>query len=115
MHFQLRTDNHIENDQQLSDRVRAEVEAVLQPRFGEQLRRVEVYLQDMNSHKGGVDKRCSIEAHLAGMHPIAVHDEAAHLEQAITNAVDKLARVLEKSVERIADRRGGGSTSGQPT
>ena len=79
MHFQLRTDNHIENSEELADRVRTEVEGAFAPRYADQLRRIEVYLQDTNSHKNGIDKRCTIELHLAGMPAIAVHDESDDL------------------------------------
>src|SRR4051794_37832367 len=77
MHFQVRTDNHLENSEALTEALRAEVEAAVPPRFTDRLRRVEVYLQDVNSHKGGVDQRCTIEAHLAGHPPVVVHEQAA--------------------------------------
>src|SRR4051794_25320123 len=64
MLFQLRTDNHIPNSEDLAASVRADVEGALTRRYADRLRRIEVYLQDVNGHKGGVDTRCAIEAHL---------------------------------------------------
>jgi hypothetical protein len=113
MLFQLRTDNHIKNSEGLSEGVRAEVEAALTSHVGGRLRRVEVYLQDVNSHKGGLDARCAIEAHLAGYPPVAVNERAAHVGQAVTGAVDKLVRALEHRLGRIEGRAGHASASGE--
>ena len=51
MQFQVRTDNHLPNSEELSDKIRDEVEGALAHRYHGQVRRVEVYLQDMNGHK----------------------------------------------------------------
>jgi len=114
--FQLRTDNHIDNSEALAERVRAEVEGALLPRFSGQLQRVEVYLQDVNSpHKGGIDTRCAIEARLAGMQPLAVSDQASSVGEAVRGSVDKLLRSIEHAIGKLADRIGRVSMSGEPT
>ena len=115
MIVQVRTDNHITNSEDLGARVRAEVEGMLLPRYADQLRRVEVYLQDVNNHKGGNDKRCALEAHLAGHQPVAVHANAANVEDAISNGLETLARALEHTIGRLQDRGGRVSMSGEPT
>src|SRR5262249_22031083 len=115
MQFQLRTDNHINNSEGLATWVQAEVEGTLAHRFGERLRRVEVYLQDVNSHKGGVDTRCAIEAHLSGLPAIAVNEQAVDINQAVSGALDKLLRTLEHRLGRLQDRHGHTSASGEPT
>lgn len=115
MHFQVRTDNHIENSEALIDSVRDEVEAALLPRFEDRIRRVEVYLQDMNSHKKGVDTRCSIEVSLAGHQPVAVDDKATSVEEAVSGAVEKLLRALDRTIGKLEDRGGRVSMSGEET
>jgi len=116
MHFQVRTDNHIENSEALIDTIGAEVEAVLSPRFGDQLRRVEVYLQDTNSHKsGGLDKRCSVEVHLSGYSPVAVEARADTIEDAVDGALEKALRALDKAIGRLNDRGDTVSMSGEVT
>ena len=115
MHFQVRTDNHIDNNEELQDRIRAEVEGALDPRFTDRIRRVEVYLQDMNSHKRGIDTRCCIEVSLAGHQPVAVDDRAADLDEAVSGAVDKLLRALDRTLGRLDDRDGRVSMSGEET
>jgi ribosome-associated translation inhibitor RaiA len=106
MLFQLRTDNHITASEQLAASVRADIEGALTRQYADQLRRVEVYLQDVNSHKGGTDKRCTIEAHLAGHQPVVAHDQAVTIEAAVSAAVDKLHRALEHTFGRLSDRHG---------
>jgi hypothetical protein len=115
MHFQVRTDNHIKNSEELIQSVREEVEGALLPRFEGRIRRVEVYLQDMNAGKGGIDIRCSIEVSLAGHQPIVVHDMAAAVDEVVSGAVEKAVRALEHSLERIHDRGGRVSMSGEET
>ena len=113
MLIQVRTDNHIKNNEALADRVRGEVENALQPRFTGRLRRVEVYLQDTNGVKGGVDRRCSIEAHLAGRQPVAVHNAATNVDEAVDGAVEKLVHALDHVVGRLNDRGGHVPMSGE--
>ena len=115
MHFQVRTDNHLPNSQELTDKIRDEVEGALAARYEGQLRRVEVYLQDMNGHKHGVDKRCSIEVSLAGHQAVAAEAKASTIDDAVTGAVDKVLRVLEHTIGKIQDRGGRVSMSGEET
>jgi hypothetical protein len=115
MHFQVRTDNHIPNNEALSARVQAEVEAALAPRFVNRVRRVEVYLQDMNSHKKGIDIRCSIEVGLSGHQPVAVEHHAGCVGDAVSGAMDRVVRALDHLVGRLGDRAQRVSMSGGET
>jgi len=110
--FQVRTDNHIRNSAEFSESVRADVEAAIAPRFGDRLRRVEVYLEDTNAAKGGVDTRCSIEVHLAGRPAVAAEARAEDVDGAVEAAVEKVLRVLERQIGRQEDRAGHTSAAG---
>jgi ribosome-associated translation inhibitor RaiA len=112
MIFQVRTDNHIKNSAELGESIRATVEASLAPRFGERLRRVEVYLEDMNAEKGGIDTRCSIEVHLAGRPAVAAHDDASDVDTAVDGAIEKVMRVLEHQLGKQEGRAGHTSAAG---
>ncbi|HUF92636.1 MAG TPA: HPF/RaiA family ribosome-associated protein [Candidatus Limnocylindria bacterium] len=100
MHVQINTDNHIEGREALATRVEAVVQESLR-RFSDQITRVEVHLSDENSHKGGDDKRCMMEARLEGRRPTAVTHQAATLDQAIDGAADKLQRSIESTLGRL--------------
>ena len=115
MLIQVRTDNHIRNNEALRDEVRAELEGALTRRFAERLQRLEVYFQDTNSHKKGTDIRCAIEAHPAGYGPVAVDATAPSVEAAMDAAVEMLERALAHRLGRLADRNGRVSMSGQET
>jgi ribosomal subunit interface protein len=112
MIVQLTTDNNISGKENLSREVEASVTAALD-RFAPQLQRVEVHLADENGHKGGHgDKRCTIEARLAGLAPIAASNNADNLEQALDGALDKLEAQLEHKLGRLGERKGRTSMSG---
>ena len=76
MKIQLNTDNHIDGTDALESRVNAMLEQAL-GRFSSRLTRIEVFLSDHNSAKGGPnDKRCALEARLENDEPLGVsHDD----------------------------------------
>ncbi len=115
MHFQVRTDNHIENSDALLDQVRGELESALLPRFQDRISRVEVYFQDQNSHKKGIDIRCSIEVGLAGHAPVVVAADSTEVPLALDAAVEKLKKALDRTLDRLDDRGNRVSMSGEPT
>lgn len=112
MLFQLRTDNHITNSEGLASSVQAAT-APLTDHLGDRLRRVEVYLEDTNAGKGGIDIRCTVEVHLAGLPAVAAHDQAGDVDEAVEGAVEKVLRVLEHKIGRIDDRAGRVSAAGE--
>lgn len=105
MQIQINTDSNIEGNAELAQQIKAVVKSSLD-RFSEQVTRVEVHLSDQNSDTkfGTEDKRCLLEARLAGLQPISVSDQAATLEQAIDGAVDKLTRSLDSMLGRMGKR-----------
>jgi ribosomal subunit interface protein len=103
MKIQINTDNNIEGGEELTQQTQAVVESALE-RFAQQITRVEVHLSDENSsHKGGSDKRCVIEARLEGMQPVAVTDQAEHMEQAVNGAADKLEKLIDHALGRSSN------------
>jgi hypothetical protein len=74
-------------------------------RFEDRITRVEVHLGDVNADKLGTqDKRCLMEARAAGLNPVAVTNQAANLEEAISGAAQKLKRLLDSLFGRVGDR-----------
>ncbi len=92
---------HVEADE---NKVQDLVAGVLE-RFADRLTRVDVFLHDENSGKGGVDKRCVLEARPRGLDPIAAEDQAEEAHEAVTGAVGKLERMLDHRFGRIEDQR----------
>lgn len=106
MQFHLVTDNHIHGGEHLNSEVQSSVEAALE-RYAPQLTRVDVHLADDNGQKGGQgDKRCTIEARLSGLSPIAASNHADDLIQAVDGALDKLVAQLEHKLGKLGERKG---------
>ncbi|TDH24582.1 HPF/RaiA family ribosome-associated protein [Segetibacter sp. 3557_3] len=101
MHIQFNTDNSIKG----SEAFRAPLEDTLNKsltRFAERITRLEVHINDENSHKPGQDdKRCMLEARLEGMQPIAVTNNGATEEHALDGAIDKLKVALDTTIGRL--------------
>jgi ribosome-associated translation inhibitor RaiA len=73
-------------------------------RFSTQITRLEIHLSDVDGKKDGFnDKRCMVEARIAGMKPIAVTDHANTPEQAVFGASEKLKTSLETLTGRIKE------------
>lgn len=103
MQIQLNTDKNVNGNEELIASSTSLISEELS-RFSQQITRVEVHLSDEDGNKDGLnDKRCMMEARLAGMKPIAVTDHANNYEQAIIGAIDKLKTSLEKITGRLKD------------
>lgn len=116
MQIQVNTDNHIDGSADLTRQVQDVVEDTL-GRFGDRITRVEVHLSDGNSGEktGDNDKRCVMEARLAGLQPITVSDEGSSLEQALAGTADKLEKILKRTLGRLDDPKGRTSYAGDQT
>ena len=101
MQIQINSDHHIAATPETAGRVQRLVRDVLD-RYAERITRVEVQLNDLNSLKGGGnDKRCLMEARLAGIGPIDASHEAPDLLLAIDGAMEKLERAIEHKLGRV--------------
>lgn len=109
MQIQLNKDAHVQIDEDIVRRLEDELESAL-ARFGDRITRVEIHLGDENAEKfGTTDKRCLLEAHVAGQPPIAVTHNAGTVKEAFDGAVDRLQHLLESKVDRSANHKGGPS------
>lgn len=105
MQVQVNTGTSVEGHEALSHHAEGVVRDALE-RFSEQVTRVEIHLSDVNGQKAGDnDKRCLMEARLAGRQPIAVTELANSLHQAIDGAAQKLKRSLDGTLGKQADKR----------
>lgn len=77
-------------------------------RFGGRITRVEAHLSDVNAGKpGDSDKRCVMEARVAGQQSTSVDARAPSVELAIDAAADKLLHALDALFgKRESARRG---------
>ncbi|MBA2408802.1 MAG: hypothetical protein H0V62_03140 [Gammaproteobacteria bacterium] len=106
MQIQINTDSNIEGRERLTREVEAVVLSALGRRFSDQITRLEIHFSDVNSHApGGDDKRCLMEARLAGRQPVAVSHQAATAQQATAAAAEKLKRFLDRTLGRLSSQQ----------
>lgn len=97
MQVQLNSDKNITASPSLQQRVEQILEHELK-HLADRVTRVEVHLNDVNSSKSGdSDKRCQLEARLAGTSPVSVEHRAETVELALNGAASQLARALSSS------------------
>ena len=103
MQIQFNTDKNVTGSEDIIASSSSLISEELR-RYSHQITRVEVHFSDEDGNKDGLnDKRCMLEARLAGMKPIAVTNQANTHELAIFGAIDKLKTSLEKITGRLND------------
>lgn len=114
MQVQFNTDESVAGDEALDRHAEAVVRRTLE-RFSDDVTRVEIHLSDVNGQKAGEnDKRCLMEARVAGLQPLAVTEQAGSLHLAIEGAAQKLQRALDTTLGRIKDRSRSGPDAPNP-
>jgi len=107
MQIKVHTDNHITGDERLDEYTDALIRGAVE-HFQDYVTRVDAHLADENSGKGpSQDKRCTLEAHVAGQAPVAVTAHAGTVREAMTAAAGKLEKVLAGLHERRSDKHSG--------
>ncbi len=103
MQIQVNTDKNIAGSVELTSQVEDIVGSAL-GRFGERITRVEVHLTDESSSAKarGNDKRCVMEARVAGLQPVTVSHQGSSVTQALEGAASKLERTLDRTFGRLA-------------
>ncbi|HET9462626.1 MAG TPA: HPF/RaiA family ribosome-associated protein [Thiobacillus sp.] len=105
MQIQFNTDESVDGRDVLGRHAEDVVRRALD-RFGDDVTRVEIHLSDVNGQKAGEnDKRCLMEARVAGLQPIAVTEQANSLHQAIDGAAQKLKRSLDSALGKVGDHK----------
>ena len=101
MLVQIHTDKNIEGGSRFSEYFTAEIKEQL-ARFNELVTRIEVHVTDENGSKTSPnDKKCVIEARIEKKQPIAVTAHGDTAEKSFFEALEKVQRVLETTVEKI--------------
>ena len=102
----VNSDHNITGDESVTARVEAILADSIE-RFENRITRVEAFLSDANSSKHGArDKRCVLEARIAGAQSVVASNEAPTVLEAIEGAANKLERVLEHTLGKQEARSG---------
>lgn len=101
MQIQINTDNHVNGHERMETYFTEIIEKSLK-RFEDKITRIEVHIGDENSKKSGpADKRCNIEARIAGMQPVAVTNHSDTIEKAVDGALDKIKKLLDTTFDKL--------------
>ena len=105
MKVQVNTSNDIENKDAL-ERWASEYLNEQLARFDQDISSIEVQFTDENhaAKGGGIDKRCMLEARMAGRAPVAVTAFGADQNLAFRAAGEKLEHALDHAIGKL-DRR----------
>lgn len=88
----------------LREHARRQIQARL-GRFGRELSAVVVRIGDVNGPKGGVDKRCRIEAHGPRLGSPALEKSSGDPYSAVELAVERLSAVVRRNLGRLQRAR----------
>ena len=103
MQIQVNTGSGIDNSESLQRWAKEHLTETL-GRFQQDITRIEVQLSDENSGKSGnADKRCMMEARLAGHQPIAVNHHAETQDEAFRGSARKLLNALDHTLGKLRD------------
>lgn len=106
MFIQIHTDNQIASDNDRDTRLEDQIRQRL-ARFEERITDVEIHVSDVNGPKGGAaDLRCTLEARVNGLQPVAVAENGATVDRAILGAAKKAVRALDHQFGKLTDRKG---------
>jgi hypothetical protein len=105
--IQIHADNQIDSDHGRDSRLEEQIRQRL-ARFEDRITDVEVHVSDINGPRGGeADLRCTIEARLSGIPPVAAVDEGDTVDRCVIGAAKKVVRALDHQLGRLNDRSRG--------
>ncbi len=104
MYIQIRADNQIPGDGDRDSRLEDQIRQRL-ARFEDRITDVEVHVSQAGNGRGTGELRCTLEARVSGIQPIAVAEEGEDVDRAVTGAARKAVRALDHQLGRLADGR----------
>jgi len=103
--IQIHADNQVESDSERDSRLEEQIRQRL-ARFEGRITDVEVHVSDVNGPRGGnADLRCTLEARVNGIPPVAVIEEGDNVDRAVIGAAKKAVRALDHQLGRLRDGR----------
>lgn len=105
MYIQINTDNQIASDAERDARLEEQVRQRL-ARFEARITDVEIHVSDVaGAQAGDGDSRCTLEARVNGLQPVAVADEGPSVDRAVIGAARKAVRALDHQLGKVDLRR----------
>jgi hypothetical protein len=104
--IQIHADNQVPSDSERDSRLEEQIRQRL-ARFEDRITDVEVHVSDVNgSHGGHGDLRCTLEARVTGLQPVAVAEQGPSVDRAVLAAAKKAVRALDHQLGKLNGHRG---------
>lgn len=75
--------------------------------YRDKIRRVDVFLADVNGPRGGEDMMCKIKVRADGHPPTIAHDTAEDMYDSINMCAHRIKRAIGRRFDRVLQRRKG--------
>ena len=106
MFIQIHADNQVPSDSDRDLRLEDQIRQRL-ARFEGRITDVEVHVSDINGPRGGnADLRCSMEARINGIPPVAAIDQGDSVDRAVIGAAKKVVRAIDHQLGKLGDKKG---------
>ena len=106
MFIQIHADNQVPSDSDRDSRLEDQIRQRL-ARFEGRITDVEVHVSDINGPRGGnADLRCSMEARINGIPPVAAIDQSDSVDRAVIGAAKKVVRAIDHQLGKLGDKKG---------
>lgn len=103
MQVQFHTDNHIEGTDSMAQWASSSITSAL-ARYSGQITRVQAHVSDENAGKKNTEEsiQCTLEVRMEGVQPLVLKHHGANLNQAIEGAAEKMLRLIENTLGKVA-------------
>ena len=104
--IQIHADTQLPSDSDRNTRLEDQIRPRL-ARFEGRITDVEVHVSDINGPRGGnADLRCSMEARINGIPPVAAIDQGSTFDRAVIGAAKKVVRAIDHQLGKLGDKKG---------
>jgi ribosome-associated translation inhibitor RaiA len=100
--IQINTDNQVDGNSERDSRLEEQVRQRL-ARFEGRITDVEIHVSDDKSGRGD-SMRCTLEARVNGVQPVAVAEHGANVDRAVIAAAKKVVRALDHQLGKLNDK-----------
>jgi hypothetical protein len=105
LYIQIHTDNQIDHDRARNAKIEEQVRDRLK-RFNGRITDIEIHVSDGNAPRNGsADLKCTLEARVNGIAPIAVSEHGSTVDRAVMAAAKTAVSALDRQLGKLSDRR----------
>lgn len=97
------SDRHALMSDEAVDRTESKLHAAVS-KFGDWVHGVELFVEDSNAHKGGVDKRCKLKIRLSRGKNLFVESEHQSLSRALSEVIARAEKLVLRTIQKLSKK-----------